>query len=122
MYFLNKKGKNFEYTEEEYTSLVKDIQPIQLFQDLVKICMKKAYDTNINIERNNPRSFYDKPLDSEFLRAKKTEIRYSAGKYLITFLTSHLVNDLAKKKLLIDKKIDFIIEVLKNFEEIYKRV
>lgn len=117
---LNEKGKSFDYDDDYLLNLVEEIPPTILFQNLVKISMKKAYDTNVNIECNNPRSFHNKSLDSDFLRAKKTEIRYQTIKYINIFLTSHLLNDLFSKNLLVNKKVDYLIEVLKLLDEKYK--
>ena len=117
---FNEKGKSFDYDDDYLLNLVEEIPPTMLFQNLVRICMKKAYDTNVNIECNNPRSFHHKNLDSNFLRAKKTEIRYPAIKYINIFLASHLLNDLFSRKLLINKKVDYLIEVLKLLEVKFK--
>ena len=119
-YILNEKGKNFQYSEQELNNLVEEIPPIFLFQNFVKISMKKAYDSNVNIESHNPANFYNKHLNSDFLKAKKSDLRYSGIKYINIYLTSHLMNDLATKNKLVEKDIDFIVDILKVFEGIYK--
>ena len=63
-------------------TLNKTIDPGFLFKELVNISMKKAYDTNMNIESYNPNSFLNKPLNTNFLKAKKTDLEYSLSSYL----------------------------------------
>ena len=82
--------------------------------------MKKAYDANVNIEQNNPYNFRNTPLNTNFLRAKQTDLIYPIFNYLNVFLTSLLLNDLADRSLLVDNKIDYIIETLKLLEKRYK--
>ena len=117
---LTEKGKFFEYTEIQLESIIKEISALMLFQDIIKICMKKAYDANVNIEQNNPYNFRNTPLNTNFLRAKQTDLIYPIFNYLNVFLTSLLLNDLADRSLLVDNKIDYIIETLKLLEKRYK--
>ena len=119
-HILSEKGKSFQYSNQELHNLVEEIPPVFLFQNFVKISMKKAYDTNVNVENNNPTYFYNKYLDSNFLKAKKTDIRYPAIKYVNIYLTSYLMKDLVTRDFLVGRDVDFIIEVLKVFEGIYK--
>ena len=54
-----------------------------MFKELVKISMKKAYDTNINMQNHNLNNFYSKQLDSDFLQAKRSDLQYSMTSYLV---------------------------------------
>jgi hypothetical protein len=114
---LTDNGRSFSYSAEQLTEVIDSISPIFLFQDIIKICMKKAYDTNINIESNNPKSFSSEPLNTSFLKAKKTDLIYPLFYYLNIYLTSILLNDLAHRKLLVKKEIEYIIDTLKFFEQ-----
>ena len=120
LHILNDRGDTFQFCDKELTTLSSGICPNFLFQDLVKISMKKAYDTNINIEKSNPKHYYQKRLDTNFLKVRKHDLFYSSTKYINMYFTSHLLNYLNEKGLLKNSDVADIIDVLKYFEEIYK--
>ena len=117
---LNDRGNEFQFSDKELTALASGINPHFLFQDLAKISMKKAYDTSINIEKSNPTHYYKKLLDTNFLKARKHDLFYSATKYINIYFTSHLLNHLSEKGFLKNSDVENIINILKYFEEIYK--
>lgn len=119
-HILTKEGQKFEYTEEKLNKIIKEISILMLFQDIIKICMKKAYDSSINIESNNPYTFKHANLDTNFLKAKQTDLIYPMLNFLNIFMTSVLLNDLGNRNLLVDKKVEYIIEILKLLERRYK--
>lgn len=119
---LTEGGREFKYTDELLTDLVRELPVVLLFQDIIKICMKKAYDTNVNIESNNPNTFRNTPLNTSFLRAKQTDLLYPMLYYFDVFMTSFLLNDLARRKLLVDTKVEYVIETLKLLEQRYKDI
>jgi len=111
-----------ELTSKDLDALVSEIDPAFLFKELVKISMKKAYDTNINIECNNPNNFYTKRLDTNFLKAKRTDLQYSIAFYLRIYLANILLNFLASKKIKAfrDNSTENIIKLLKHLQKIFR--
>ena len=94
---LNEDGIYLKLSKEDYNLLVLQIDSAFLFKELVKISMKKAYDTNINIKHNNPNNFHKKELDTNFLHAKRTDLQYSLTSYLNLYLANILLNYLSTK-------------------------
>ena len=111
-----------ELTEEDLTILVSKIEPAFLFKELVKISMKKAYDTNINIEHNDHNKFHTRRLDTYFLQAKRTDLQYSIASYLRIYLANILLNFLAskKRKAFIQNDTENIIKSLKHLQKLFR--
>lgn len=94
---LDERGMSCELTNQDLDALVAEIEPSFLFKELVKISMKKAYDTNVNIQSTSSNEFFTKQLDSNFLQAKRTDLQYSITAYLRIYLANILLNFLASK-------------------------
>ena len=118
---LSEEGKNYLLSNKDYTTLVNEIKPKDLFSEIVKISMKKAYDTNINIKYNNTKRFFNTHLDSNFLKAKKIDLSYSFSTYLTIYLSNILFHLLSKKGLLKDNSNTYIIACLKNLQTTFKQ-
>ena len=119
---LNERGLGYELTEKDLDKLVSVIEPSFLFKELVKISMKKAYDTNINIQSNNPNEFLTKQLDSDFLQAKRTDLQYAIIAYIRIYLANILLNFLASKNntYLKENTTVHIIKSLKYLQSLFK--
>ena len=119
---LNERGLSYELTEKDLESLVLSVEPSFLFKELVKISMKKAYDTNINIQSNNPNEFMTKQLDTDFLQAKRTDLQYAVISYIRIYLANILLNFLSSKEktCLKENTIDHIIKSLKYLQSLFK--
>lgn len=81
----------------DVSQLTKELEPDVIFSEIVKTALKKAYDSNINIEISNKKSFYQKKLDTNFLRVKRTDIQYSFREFTAIYLTSKVVQLLGEK-------------------------
>jgi hypothetical protein len=119
---LNEQGLSYELTEKDLDSLVSEVEPSFLFKELVKISMKKAYDTNINIQSNNPNEFMTKQLDSNFLQAKRAALQYAVTSYIRIYLANILLNFLSTKSKPYLKEIStpHIIRSLKYLQSLFK--
>lgn len=119
---LNERGLSYELTEKDLDKLVSVVEPSFLFKELVKISMKKAYDTNINIQSNNPNEFLTKQLDSDFLQAKLTDLQYAIISYIRIYLANILLNFLASKgnSCLKENTTVHIIKSLKYLQSLFK--
>lgn len=51
---LNEDSIDYVLTKKDCDLLISQIDSVFLFNELVKISMKKADDTNVNIRDNNP--------------------------------------------------------------------
>ena len=120
---LNKEGMQLVLSEKDHQELITFIDPSFLFKELVKISMKKAYDTNINIQNINPNSFLSKPLDTNFLKAKRTDLQYSLTSYLSIYLANVLLNYLStrEKGCLRQNDSEHIIKSLKYMQSLFKQ-
>ena len=121
-FLFNSEKQIPELTGEDLTVLVSKIEPAFLFQELVKISMKKAYDTNINIENNNPNKFHTRRLDTDFLQTKRTDLQYSVSSHLRIYLANILLNFLAarNKRVLRQNNTEGIIKALKHLHRLFK--
>lgn len=119
---LNVRGLGYELTEKDLDILVSEVEPSFLFKELVKISMKKAYDTNVNIQSNNPNEFLTKELDSDFLQAKRTDLQYAIITYIRIYLANILLNFLASKGIncLKANTTDHIIKSLKYVQSLFQ--
>lgn len=121
-FLFNSEKQIPELTAEDLTVLVSKIEPAFLFQEIVKLSMKKAYDTNINIENNNPNKFHTRRLDTDFLQAKRTDLQYSVSSHLRIYLANILLNFLAArdKRVLLQNNTEGIIKALKHLHRLFK--
>ena len=119
---LNERGLSYEFTEKDLNTLVSEVESSFLFKELVKISMKKAYDTNVNIQSNDPNVFMTKQLDSDFLQAKRTDLQYAIISYIRIYLSNILLNFLASEgnTCLKENTTDHIIKSLKYLQSLFK--
>lgn len=120
---LNDKGMCRTLSEDDLQELVDLVLPGFLFKELVKISMKKSYDTNVNISSNNPNSFFTRSLDTNFLKAKRTDLQYSLSAYLSIYLANILLNYLSDKerRCLRQNDSEHIIVSLKYLQSLFKQ-
>jgi hypothetical protein len=107
---------NYEYTEiseEEIRKIVNTMKPEELFCELVKISMKKAYEMGINIEHKDSKSFFNQELGSDCLQAKRTDLHYPISEYITLHLLALLLNELARRKALKNTSLEAQLEYLK---------
>lgn len=102
--------------------LVRKVNPKEIFSEIVKISMKKAYDSNVNIEYSNKNRFTNHTLSEDLLLAKRTDLQYLITDYLSVYLTNILLYELSEDKKLNPQRstIDHKIRNLKFIIEHYK--
>lgn len=96
-YFFKEEVNQDDLLVLDVSQLTKELEPDVIFSEIVKTALKKAYDSNINIEISNKKSFYQKKLDTNFLRVKRTDIQYSFREFTAIYLTSKVVQLLGEK-------------------------
>jgi hypothetical protein len=107
---------NYDYTnisEEDITKIVNTMNPEELFCELVKISMKKAYEMGINIEHKDSKSFFNQELGSDCLQAKRTDLHYPVSEYITLHLMALLLNELSRRKALKNTSLEDQLEYLK---------
>ena len=112
--------KRVSITNEQLQKLSKEIQPGFIFQELVKISMKKAYDTNINIQNSNNKRFHSEILDTRFLEAKRSDLQYAVRRYLAMYLTNQVITFLGEEGFLKNRGITYRIDCLKFMDSHYR--
>ena len=118
---LTEKGSNYILNDSDYEELLLNVKSEAIFAELIKIAMKKAYDTNINIETNNPIKFHTEKMGDDFLKAKRQDLQYLVTDYLFLYLSSIFLNYFAKNKCLTDPSTDGIISILKILQILSKQ-
>ena len=73
-------------------NVLADIEPEHFFKDIVKICMKKAHDNRINIEKTQ--KYYQDELTNPFLFVKRTSIMYPIQHSVVMFLSMSAITHL----------------------------
>lgn len=86
--------ENFNFFDEEndIKQLVADIDPNFFFRDIVKICMKKAFDQNIGVEIGKSKDYYSTELNNPFLYVYRVQLVYQVQHVVVLYLINQLVN------------------------------
>ena len=128
-YMLNNKQIFPFFTREAYLfvtvldfdileKIAEDIDPGELFCEMVKICMKKSYEEGIDLKGKAKESLVNKRFQEDILKAKRTDLQYPVSEYVALYLDVKLLEQLSKKKLLLDnsveKRVDYIKQVSKH--------
>lgn len=108
-------------TEEDYERMLCKIEPEIIFREIVKICMKKAYDSTINIEHSNHKRFHTEPVGEDFLKAKRTHIQYTLRRFIQLYLTVVVLETLMEIEKLDKKEEENITHMLQYLDDYFKK-
>lgn len=103
--------------EELLDIVVNQIDPVEYFSETVKICMRVAYDSGVNIEYPKPHTFFNKEFGADGLQAKRHNILYPLSRYVERHLIAAVIRELAKRKALKQCSVDNQISCLKIIDQ-----
>jgi len=83
-------------TQSHFSELSFEIDIDMLFKDLVKICMKKAFDRSINIKHQKKHQYYNSDLDDPFLYVQRVELVYEYQRVVSLYLSFQLFEKIAQ--------------------------
>lgn len=114
-----------EITFDDYLQIAKDINPDEFFCEIVKISMKKAYQSGINVESSDRKSFFTKELGDDLLKARRADIQYPISEYVGLYLVNKSLDLLAEKGFLldsaVDKRVDYVRVIARHIQSVMEK-
>ena len=98
--------------------VLRDLESSSIFKDLVKICMKSAYDSRINQE-SSPSMYQVRNLRNPFLSVKRAQIMYTLQNIIVLNLTASVFNHFPKN--IYNPKDIESKDIISYFADYYKK-
>jgi len=96
--FFFKEFEAFTPNQSTFKRLENEISSDYFFGDIIKLCMKKAFDNSINIESKNSKDFYEKTLEGDFLYVKRRDLLHSVQVCVVLYLINQLIDHIMDNK------------------------
>jgi hypothetical protein len=111
-FFSSRISKN-TVTLNDFITKIQEINPDEIFFEIVKICMKNAYAEGIDIQHKDKDAYMRRDLGDDCLKTKRSDIQYPITEYLAMYLFVQVLEVLSEKELLINNTVDQSVVYLK---------
>lgn len=93
-------------TEDDFYSIIEEVDPKIVFCELVKISMKEAYTEGVAIEKKDSFSFFNQQIDINCLKARRTDLHYPISEFISLHVMTLTLDKLSKLGALRSNSLD----------------